>query len=262
MTALALDAPPSYLKACCSDLWSHPGVRLLAGEALRPGGLELTRRALDLADLPPGAVVLDLGSGAGVTLGELTARGHRAVGAEYSRTLAAESATVAPTIVGDAERLPLRTGTLDAVVMECVLSAVPDKGAAVRSVLGALRRGGVLVLSDVVVEGPLPTPLDSFAGWVACAAGALPAEGYAELLEREGFAVEVREDHGAAMAALVAQARRRLGLFRGAMAAGIVPASAPFDQAMLDLGEQILAGAQRAAADGVIGYGLFIARSG
>ncbi len=240
MTALALDAPPSYLKACCSDLWSHPGVRLLAGEALRPGGLELTRRALDLADLPPGAVVLDLGSGAGVTLGELTARGHRAVGAEYSRTLAAESATVAPTIVGDAERLPLRTGTLDAVVMECVLSAVPDKGAAVRSVLGALRRGGVLVLSDVVVEGA----------------------GYARLLEREGFAVEVREDHGAAMAALVAQVRRRLGLFRGAVAAGIVPASAPFDQAILDLAEQILAGAQRAAADGVLGYGLFIARSG
>jgi SAM-dependent methyltransferase len=259
MTDAVLDASPAYLKACCSDLWSHPGVRLLAGETLRPGGLELTRRALDLADLPSGARVVDAGSGAGATLGELTTRGHRAIGLEYSRSLVAESAAVAPTTVGDAERLPFRTGSLDAVVLECVLSAVPDKGTAVRSVREALRPGGVVVLSDVVVEGPLPAPLDSFAGWVACAAGALRAGGYTRLLEREGFVVKVREDHSDAMGALVSQARRRLSLFRGAVAAGIVPGG--FDQSMLDLGDQIMAVAQQAVSAGVLGYGLFIARS-
>jgi len=261
MTGVALDAPPAYLKACCADLWSHPGVRLLAGEALRPGGLDLTRRALDLADLSTGARVVDVGSGPGVTLGELVARGHLAIGADYSRTLAAESSATAPTVVADAERLPFGDGSLDGAVMECVLSAVPDKAAAVRAIRHALRPGGVLVLTDVVVEGPLPPPLDSFAGWVACAAGALGADGYADLLAGEGLGLVVREDHGDAMAALVSQARRRLALFRGAVAAGVVQASAAPDPTLIELGEEILATAQGAAADGVLGYGLFIGRS-
>ncbi len=261
MTALALDATTAYLKACCADLWSDPGVRLLAGEALRPGGLELTRRALDLANLPPGSRVADVGSGTGVTLAELIARGHGAIGADYSRALAAESSATAPTIVADAERLPLSDGSLDGAVMECVLSAVPDKAAAVRAIRRALRPGGAFVLTDVVVEGSLPPPLDSFAGWVACAAGALRADGYADLLTGEGLVLEVREDHGDAMAALVAQARRRLALFRGAVAAGVVQASGALDPALVELGEEILAVAQRAAADGVLGYGLFIGRS-
>ena len=261
MTSIAVPAAPEHLKACCAGLWSHPGVRLLCGETLRPGGPELTLRALDLLGLEDGARVLDMGSGPGATLGLLGGRGLRPVGADYSVSLAAESAVLAPSVAADAERAPFRSGSMDAAFMECVLSAVPNKAAALAEAGRVLRTGGWLALSDVVVEGALPAPLDSFAGWIACAAGALPASGYVGLLEAAGFVVEVAEDHRSAMVELLAQVSRRLALIRGAIRAGLVDvASARLDESLLDLGERLLATGKEAVGEGLLGYGLFIAR--
>ncbi|MGH2571987.1 MAG: DVU_1556 family methyltransferase [Actinomycetota bacterium] len=261
MSDVATATAPAYLKACCADLWSHPGVRLLCGEALRPGGADLTSHAIDLLQLKEGARVLDVGSGPGTTLGLLAQRGLRPVGADYSVSLASESATVAPSVAADAERQPFPSGSMDAVFMECVLSAVPDKIAALFELARVLRPGGSLVLSDVVVEEALPAPLDSFAGWIACAAGALPARGYADLLERAGFAVETQEDHRPAMAGLLAQVGRRLALIRGAVRAGLMDgSSAGLDEGVLDLGEHLLRVAREAVDAGALGYRLYVAR--
>jgi SAM-dependent methyltransferase len=205
--------------------------------------------------------VLDVGSGPGATLDLLARRRLRPIGADYSASLAAESAAVASSVIADAERAPFRSGSIDAAFMECVLSAVPDKSAALTEVARVLRNGGSLALSDVVVDGGLPAPLHSFSGWIACAAGALPASAYVELLETAGFAVEVAEDHRPAMAELLAQVARRLALIRGAIRAGLVDvASVGLDESLLDLGERLLATAKEAVGDGRLGYGLFIAR--
>lgn len=261
MTGTALPEAPGQLKACCADLWSHPGVRLLCGKTLRPGGTQLTLRALDLLGLEEKARVLDIGSGPGSTLDLLASRGLRPVGVDYSVSLAAESAGVAHSVAADAERMPFRSESMDAAFMECVLSAVPDKAAALAEVALVLRPGASFALSDVVVEGALPEPLDSFAGWIACAAGALSASGYVELLEAPGFVVEVAEDHPSAMAELLAQVSRRLALIRGAIRAGLVDiASVGLDESLLDVGERLLATAKEVVADGLLGYGLFIAR--
>jgi hypothetical protein len=185
----------------------------------------------------------------------------RPVGADYSASLAVESAAIAPSVAADAERAPFRSGSMDAAFIECVLSAVPDKAAALAEAARVLRPGGPLALSDVVVEGALPAPLDSFAGWIACAAGALPASGYVELLEAAGFVVETVEDHRSGMAELLAQVARRLALIRGAIRAGLVDmASVGLDESLFDLGERLLATAKEAVGDGILGYGLFIAR--
>ncbi len=261
MTSIAAPAAPEHLKACCADMWSHPGVRLLCGETLRPGGAELTLHALNVLGLEEGARVLDIGSGPGATLDLLARRGLRPIGADYSASLAAESVAVAPSVIADAERAPFRSGAMDAAFMECVLSAVPDKAGALAEVARVLRAGGSLALSDVAVEGVLPDALDSFAGWIACAAGALPASGYVGLLEAAGFVVEVAEDHRSAMADLLAQVARRLALIRGAIRAGLVDvASVGLDGSLLDVGERLLATANEAVGDGLLGYGLFIAR--
>lgn len=254
-------ADPRLAKACCADLWAHPGVRLVAGEALRPGGLDLTRRALDRLDLRPGARVVDVGTGPGSTLRLLSERGLRPVGVEYGEALAQEAAAAAPVVVGDGERLPVRSGAAGAVLMECVLSAIPDKRAALGEAARVLVSGGTLLLSDVMRSGPLPEPLGSFAGWIACAAGALPRAGYLGLLEEAGFEVTHQEDHSPALIDLIAQARRRLALLRVATAVGIV-ADLPVPVALLDVADGLLEEGGRAVASGTLGYALFLARRG
>jgi arsenite methyltransferase len=223
-----LPAPPTgsvALKCQCADLWGHPAAQLLLGESLRPGGVELTARLLDMAALDDGAIVVDIGCGPGSTLQFLADRGLRPVGVDYSPTLASDAAArpgVAVS-VGDSEQLGLRDGVAGALTMECVLSAFPDKHAALLEARRVLAPGGWLLLSDITVAETLPQPLDSALGWVACIAGALRAEGYRRLLDEAGFTIEHAWDESRSLHAMIAKARRRLALFRGASALDMLP---------------------------------------
>lgn len=221
-----LPTPPiaaEDLKCTCADWWGHPAVQLLVGDALRPGGTALTSTLLDQAELPSASRVLDIGSGTGATLELLDARGHAAIGIDRGSALASLASARAAVAVGDAERLPFADAAFDAITMECVLSALPDKRAATDEVHRVLRPGGMLLLTDMSISGRLPEPLDTLAAWVACAAGALDAAGYRALLADQGFDVEGSSDHADALRAFVAKARRRLALIEGAIKVGIVP---------------------------------------
>ncbi|MEX2255281.1 MAG: class I SAM-dependent methyltransferase [Acidimicrobiia bacterium] len=221
-----LPAPPlepNAFKCTCTEWWGHPAVQLLVGDALRPGGSELTASLLDGLSLGPGVRALDVGSGAGVTLELLARRGMVATGVDYGATLATQAAQFAPTAIGDGERLPFPSESFTLVTMECVLSALPDKPAALREIRRVLVPGGTLVLTDMTVSRPLPEPLDSLLAWVACAGGALSSPTYHDLLMAHGFEVRRLEDHSATVGAFVAKARRRLALLRGAIKVGIVP---------------------------------------
>jgi SAM-dependent methyltransferase len=221
-----LPAPPleaETFKCTCTEWWGHPAVQLLVGDALRPGGAELTASLVDEISVAPGARALDVGSGAGVTLDLLAERGLLPIGVDYGTTLASQAARCAPTSVGDGEALPFADASFELVTMECVLSALPDKPAALREVRRVLAPGGTLVLSDMTVSRPLPEPLDSLIAWVACTGGALSAPVYREVLEGHGFEVWRAEDHSASVADFVAKARRRLALLRGAIRVGLVP---------------------------------------
>lgn len=254
-------ASTGFLKACCADLWAQPGVRLLAGDALRPGGVELTRWALDELALPEGSRVLDVGCGAGATLRLIQDLGLRPVGVDYSAALATEAGAIGATAAGDAERLPLRSATFDAVFIECVLSAVPTKDLAAGELARVVTPGGAVVLSDVTLEGALPPPLESFVGWIACAAGALSAGGYAALLERAGLRIERSDDHREALTDLLAQARRRLALLQGAIGSDIVGTDGGgFAADAIDLGQTLLGLATEAVGAGTLGYALLIGR--
>jgi arsenite methyltransferase len=259
--AEASTTSPAFLKACCADLWAHPGIRLLVGDALRPGGTRLTRLALETIALPPGSRVLDVGCGTGATLRLLEEHGLRAAGADYSVALATEAGEIAATAAGDAERLPFRSAAFHAAFIECVLSAVPGKDPVANELARVVAPGGAVVLSDVTLEGELPPPLDSFVGWIACAAGALPVGGYVELLERAGLRIEQSDDHSDALGELVAQARRRLALLQGALGADILPADgAGLARDAIELGQDLLGRAVEAVAAGTLGYTLLIAR--
>jgi arsenite methyltransferase len=221
-TVPAFAGDATGVKCACADLWSHPLAQLLAGPTLRPGGRELTRQLLGTLGLRAGARALDVGSGTGASLAELREQRLRAFGIDYSRDLAAQAAEQSPVTVGDAELLPFAAASFDAVLAECVLSALPDKHAALQEIHRVLTRHGSLVLTDMTVDGRLPEPLDSVASWVACVGGACSTEGYRSLLREHGFAIDVHEDASAALVSLVDQAARRFAMLQGAMGVGLV----------------------------------------
>lgn len=129
----------------------------LAGPCLRPGGIDLTERALGLCDLPAGSLVADIGCGAGATLAHLARAGrYRLVGLELSQSqagLAAAGLVPAGLVCGRAEALPFRAGIFDALLCECVLSILDEPAAALGEFARVLTDRGLLVVSDVFAKG-------------------------------------------------------------------------------------------------------------
>jgi SAM-dependent methyltransferase len=158
----------------------------------------------DLADLQPGEIVLDLGSGAG--LDAFVAR--RIVGAEGH----VEGVDVTPEMVGKArtnakdlgydnvhfheggiEDLPIDDARFDVALSNCVLNLVPDKARAFTEMHRVLRAGGRFCISDIVVQGDLPDTIRRSAElYAGCVAGAMEREAYLGGLREAGFSsVEV-----------------------------------------------------------------------
>jgi SAM-dependent methyltransferase len=158
----------------------------------------------DLADLQPGEIVLDLGSGAG--LDAFVAR--RFVEAEGR----VEGVDVTPEMVekarvnandlgydnvhfheGDIEDLPIDDARFDVALSNCVLNLVPDKARAFTEMHRVLRAGGRFCISDIVVQGDLPDTIRRSAElYAGCVAGAMEREAYLGGLREAGFSsVEV-----------------------------------------------------------------------
>ena len=105
-----------------------------------------TRRLIALADLPPGARVLDLGAGDGDGVRLLRSRGFDAVGVDKHAAPDVEA--------GDLLRTRFEDGAFDAVMSECAFFVSGDVPGALRESARLLRPGGTLLLEDVCFEDP------------------------------------------------------------------------------------------------------------
>ncbi len=114
-----------------------------------PGGGGHTRRLIDLAALPPGERVLDLGAGAGEAVALLRSLGCEAQGLD----LEPRSPLVA---CGDLLRTGLPSESFGAVLSQCAFFASGDVPGALAESRRLLRPGGRLLLSDLFFEPPEP----------------------------------------------------------------------------------------------------------
>lgn len=258
--------PEGDVRACCASIYEAEPVRWLLDGQLHPGGAALTRRTAELASIEPGQRVLDVASGRGDTARLLAAeRGAEVVGVELAAATVkgaraeAERAGLADRVSfvqGDAESLPFDTARFDAVVCECSLCLFPDKPAAVREMARVLAPGGRIALSDVTAEADLlPEPLRTAAARVACVADALPAAGYAQLLEAAGLEVAAVEPHDEELVKMVERVEARLRLAR---MLGTSVLSAYRDQIGTAL--ELARLAREAAAAGNLGYAIIVAK--
>jgi ubiquinone/menaquinone biosynthesis C-methylase UbiE len=163
-------------------------------EPLRPGGLELTRLAVQHAGFAEGDRILDLGCGEGAGTQLLCLHGCNAIGLDTSIAALAAAAEHMPglqLISASALSLPFADESLDGILAECSLSLVEQRAVVLAESHRVLRSGGRLAITDVYARNtvshdqPLP----------ACLAGMTAQNEILAELANAGFRVERWEDH-------------------------------------------------------------------
>jgi arsenite methyltransferase len=161
------------------------------------------------AALQAGETVLDLGSGAGFDA-FLAARAvgatGRIVGVDMTDEMLIKARENAQRAAlgnvefrkGYIERLPIEDESVDVVLSNCVINLVPDKAAVYREVARVLRPGGRMVISDVVLNEPLPEVIATdVAALTGCIAGAALRDQYLATIAAAGLSdIEIMNDRG------------------------------------------------------------------
>ncbi len=159
-----------------------------------------------------GDVVLDLGSGAGKDVflaAQKVGDAGRAIGVDMTPdmlALARKNAVKFFTTTGLAnvefreghiENLPVEDASVDVVISNCVINLSPDKPQVFREIHRVLKPGGRMIVSDIVLNRPLPPSARDDANlYAACIAGAMLREDYIQSAMEAGFeTVEILSDH-------------------------------------------------------------------
>src|SRR5437868_14742271 len=152
-----------------------------------------------LAELKPGEVVLDLGSGGGIDV-LLSAQRVGPTGKAYGLDMTDEMLALAREnqrkagvtnvefLKGEIENIPLPDASVDVIISNCVINLSADKRRVLREAFRVLKPGGRFAVSDVVVRGEIPDAVRrSMELWVGCVAGALEEADCRRLLAEAGF---------------------------------------------------------------------------
>jgi ubiquinone/menaquinone biosynthesis C-methylase UbiE len=192
-----------------AELYETPELQAVTGPALRPGGVELTRRAVSLCTLPAGSPVVDIGCGTGVTLRFLRQQCRfKAVGLDASPAMLTQTRqrfSDMPLMQGTASCLPFPTARLSAVVCECVLSLVADIDGTWQEFHRVLVPGGYLVVADIYLRASEQARRLDSAGVTGCLRGARTRRELINRLNQSGFTLISWEDHSEHLKRLVAQ---------------------------------------------------------
>src|SRR5215470_2808135 len=152
-----------------------------------------------LAELKPGEIVLDLGSGGGIDV-LLSAKRVGPTGKAYGLDMTEEMLVLANEnkrkarmenvvfLRGEIEHIPLPDNSVDIIISNCVINLSADKDQVLREAFRVLKPGGRFAVSDVVTRGEIaPEIRKSVLLWVGCVAGALEDLEYRSKLSSAGF---------------------------------------------------------------------------
>ena len=205
-------------KACCATLYESDAIRYLLGDAMRPGGLPLTREILEAASITPGMKVLDVACGSGDSRAAVEALGASYFGVDLGlRNL--ERASCGSVAAAEAERLPFGEAAFDAVLVQCAFCTFPDKPAAAAELARVLKPDGRLLMADVTLNcEELSRELSSVFAAAACLADARPLPSYEAYTRAAGLAVLKSEDRPDAARAFLRGIDQKLFMVRVAQA--------------------------------------------
>lgn len=152
-----------------------------------------------LAELKPGEVVLDLGSGGGIDV-LLSARRVGPAGKAYGLDMTDDMLALAREnqqkagltnvefLKGEIESIPLPDNSVDVIISNCVVNLSGDKDKVIAEAFRVLKPGGRFAVSDVVTRGEIPVEVrNDVLLWVGCIAGALDEKDFRNKLAAAGF---------------------------------------------------------------------------
>lgn len=151
-----------------------------------------------LAKLKKGQTVLDIGCGGGLDV-FLAARrvgpkGH-VIGLDGTQAMLDRANAFAVKggytnvefLLGDMENIPLKDGSVDVVISNCVINHARDKVRAFGEIRRCLKPDGRLLVSDLVLTGKFEEEVLRDKIWGAWIANALGKQDYLDAIEKAGF---------------------------------------------------------------------------
>jgi arsenite methyltransferase len=155
------------------------------------------------AELKPGDIVLDLGSGAGFDCflaAQRVGSSGKVIGVDMTPEMIEKAQANAQKYGylnvefrhGDIEALPVDDSSVDVIISNCVINLAPDKEKVFREAFRVLKPEGRMYVSDMVLLAELPEDLKNDKELLAgCVAGAVLKEEYLKLLINAGFSVKI-----------------------------------------------------------------------
>ena len=206
-------------------LWQEPIFRQIAGQTLRPGGLDLTTRALEWLKtkgyLPNLGLAIDLGAGRGASLNLLADFGFMALGLDLlgdpgldlDLKEGPKLADTAYLLKANLLQPPLKRGLANLVLLECVLSILEEPRAGLKIAASLLQDGGICLISDLTSDlgQDVSSPNISMStkapikGKRSCMDGARSAASWLALFQEAGFQLLYSADQSQALRELSAK---------------------------------------------------------
>jgi arsenite methyltransferase len=152
-----------------------------------------------LASLKKGETVLDLGSGAGFDCflaADRVGNKGKVIGVDMTPEMLEKARENARKgnyenvefRLGEIENLPVADNSVNTIISNCVINLAPDKNRVFKEAFRALKPGGRLMVSDIVLLKELPASIkNSIQAYVGCLAGASMKDDYLKTIKAAGF---------------------------------------------------------------------------
>ncbi|MEE8483737.1 MAG: arsenite methyltransferase [Nitrospinota bacterium] len=160
-----------------------------------------------LASMKEGQTVVDLGSGGGFDCflaAQKVGDSGSVIGVDMTTAMIEKARANAQKAgfknvefrLGEIDNLPVADNTADVIISNCVINLAPDKPKVFRDAFRALKPGGSLMVSDIVLLKELPPQIkESVGALTGCIAGALLKDDYLQVIRGAGFSdVEVIDE--------------------------------------------------------------------
>lgn len=156
-----------------------------------------------LGEINEGMTVLDLGSGAGFDCflaSKKVGNAGKVIGVDMTEKMITKAKENAKRYgfqnvefrLGDIEELPVNNDSIDIIMSNCVINLAPNKSKVFNEAYRVLKKGGKLLVSDIVLLKELPESDRQNEKLIAgCVGGALLKKDYIGLVKKAGFMVQV-----------------------------------------------------------------------